>query len=244
MRNVWDSIVPQSERERLLSTGFGSDVQLGQRPCLLVVDVTLSFLGRRPGDTTGPEYVTACGEEGWRRLPAIVSVLEAARRAGIDRVLTKGSPGATEVVGGAIKLSQGGAVARHTHEAPFPEELAPADDEFVLEKTKASAFFSTPLLTYLHQRRIDSLIVIGTTTSGCVRATAVDGASYGYPVVVVEDACFDRSPFAHAANLFDIQMKYGSVLSSDDLIATLRDRTAPTAKAAPTQQSTRGEGSL
>lgn len=237
--NVWDTVVPQSERERLLSTGFGGDVQLGQRPCLLVVDVTMSFLGRRPGDTTGPEYVTGCGEEGWRRLPAIVSVLEAAREAGIDRVLTKGSPDATEVVGGAIKLSQGGAVARRTHEAPFPDELVPAQDEFVLEKTKASAFFGTPLLTYLHQRRIDSLIVIGTTTSGCVRATVVDGASYGYPVVVPEEACFDRSPFAHAANLFDIQMKYGSVLSSDDLLTTLRDRPAPEAKAEPKRETTR-----
>ena len=149
-------------------------------------------------------------------------MLESARCAGIPRVLTKGSPDAAAVVGGAIKLSGDPDAARRTHAAGFPDEIVPAQDEFVLEKTKASAFFGTPLLTYLHQRQVDSLIVVGTTTSGCIRATAVDASSYGFPTLVVEDACFDRSPFAHAANLFDIQMKYGSVVTSADVTEMLQ----------------------
>ncbi|MET7641467.1 isochorismatase family protein [Streptomyces sp. NPDC005438] len=240
MVNIWDNVVPETERERLLATGFGAGVRLGRRPCLLVVDVTLSFLGRRTAEVPSPDnsaddeggedYVTGCGPEGWRRLPAIVALLESARRAGIPRVLTRGSPEAAAVVGGAIKLSRAGELARRTHQAPFPAEIVPQPAEsvgpgepaeFVLEKTKASAFFGTPLLTYLHQHQVDSLIVVGTTTSGCVRATVVDGASYGYPVLVAEDACFDRSPFAHAANLFDIQMKYGGVTTSERLLAEL-----------------------
>lgn len=226
MVNGWESVVPEQERQRLLATGFGGDVSIGDRPCLLVVDVVMSFLGRRPGDEHGTEYVTGCGEEGWQRLATIRRVLAAARHAGIERVLTKGAPGAAAVVGGAIKLSQDEATARHIHAAPFPEELTPAPDEFVLKKTKASAFFGTPLLTFLHQRRVDSLIVVGTTTSGCVRATVVDGASYGFPVLVVEDACFDRSRFAHASNLFDIQMKYGSVVTSEEVVRMLHQRSA------------------
>ncbi len=227
MADVWDGLVPEAELQRLRSAGFGAGVTLGAHPCLVVIDVVMSFLGSRPGREDENEYDTGCGEEGWRRLPTIVRVLEAARAAGIARVFTKGSPDAASVIGGAITLSRDPLTARRTHEAPFPSELVPGDGEFVLEKTKASAFFATPFLTYLHQQAADSLILVGTTTSGCVRATAVDGASYGYPVLVVEDACFDRSPFAHAANLFDIQMKYGSVVSSEELIGALDHLAVP-----------------
>lgn len=221
---VWESVVPTDELQRLQQLGFGGEVGLGNRPCLLVVDVVMSFLGRRPGDADGEDYVTGCGPAGWASLPRVVEVLEAARTAGIPRVLTKGAPDAAAVVGGAIKLSGDPRSARHTHAAGFPEEIVPRDDEFVLEKTKASAFFQTPLLTYLHQHRVDSIIVVGTTTSGCVRATVVDAASYGFPVVVSEDACFDRSQFAHAANLFDIQMKYGTVVPAAELTEQLAAR--------------------
>ncbi|MDN5855785.1 MAG: isochorismatase family protein, partial [Actinomycetia bacterium] len=218
---VWESIVPRDELDMFASRGFGGDLELGANPCLLVVDVVMSFLGRRPGDAEGLEYATDCGPMGWERLPHIVDVLEAARNARIPRVLTKGSPEAAAVVGGAIKLSGPPQAARRTHEAAFPYEIEPRADEFVLEKTKASAFFSTPLLTFLHQQRVDSVIIVGTTTSGCIRATAVDAASYGFATVVVEDACFDRSAFAHAANLFDIQMKYGSVTDAVEIIKEL-----------------------
>ncbi|MQA09361.1 MAG: isochorismatase family protein [Pseudonocardiaceae bacterium] len=215
---VWDGVVPDDERERLIAAGFGTPAALGPRPCLLVVDVTLSFLGGQPG----PEYPTACGPEGWRRLPAIRGVLDAARSRGIPRVLTRGSPENARFVGGAITLSQEPERATRIHEAPFPEQLRPREDEYVLSKAKASAFFGTPLLTYLHRHTVDTLIITGTTTSGCVRATVVDAASHGYRVLVVEDACFDRSAFAHAANLFDIQMKYGSVVDSAWICARLR----------------------
>jgi maleamate amidohydrolase len=219
---VWDTVVPADELRMLEARGYGSDVTLGERPCLIVVDVVMSFLGRRPGDVNGADYITGCGEAGWNRLPCIVEVLEAARAAGIPVVLTKGSPEAAAAVGGAVKLSGDPDKARRTHAAGFPEEIAPRHGEFILEKTKASAFFSTPLLTWLHQRQIDSVVIVGTTTSGCVRATTVDASSYGFPTLVVEDACFDRSEFAHAANLFDIHMKYGSVLMAADVVSQLR----------------------
>jgi nicotinamidase-related amidase len=203
---VWDEFVPAGELARLRERGFGGAVEVGERPCLLVVDVTLSFIST--------DYPTGCGQVGWDRLPAITKLLETARELAIPRVLTCGSAPDSVFVGGAVKLSNDPEIARRVHEAPFPPELTPRADEYVVAKAKASAFFGTPLLTYLHRHRIDSLIVCGTTTSGCVRATVVDAASYGYRVIVPEDACFDRSPFAHAANLFDIELKYGSVVDT------------------------------
>ncbi|HEX2131967.1 MAG TPA: isochorismatase family protein [Actinophytocola sp.] len=211
MPAVWDEFVPAGELDRLRANGFGAPVEAGERPCLLLVDVTLSFI-----DDTA--YPTGCGRMGWERLPAVASLLTAARERGIPRVLTAGSPDDAAFVGGAVKLSQDPELARRVHGAPFPPELTPeltsGEDEYVLRKAKASAFFGTPLLTYLNRHRVDTLVVAGTTTSGCVRATVVDAASHGYRVLVAEDACFDRSAFAHAANLFDIELKYGSVVDT------------------------------
>lgn len=228
MSAVWEKYVPAEELERLHATGFGQHIATApSRPCLLVIDVVMSFLGRRPMDGAGQdaataprrnepeEYVTACGPESWQRLPSIQGLLETARETDLPRVLTKGSAPDTAVLGGAIKLLQDGAVARFVDEAPFPEELEPEEGDYVLTKTRASAFFQTPLLMYLHQQQADAVVIVGTTTSGCVRATAVDAASYGFDVYVVEDACFDRSSFVHASNLFDIQMKYGEVIDTE-----------------------------
>lgn len=213
---VWDEFVPAGELERLRERGFSQDVEAGVQPCLLIIDVTLSFIST--------DYPTGCGEVGWARLPAITALLTTARERSVPRVLTCGFADDAVFVGGAIKLSADPETARRVHEAPFPAELTPRPDEYVLKKAKASAFFGTPLLTYLHQHRVDTLIICGTTTSGCVRATAVDAASHGFRVLVPEDACFDRSPFAHAANLFDIQLKYGSVIDTAQAIELMGQR--------------------
>src|SRR5690606_23231200 len=209
----WYEAVPEEELARLRKAGFGSPGAQGSRPCLIIIDVLLSFLGARPGEDPGEQHYSAgCEPFGWGTLPRIREVLHAARGAGIPRVFCKGWPEAATVVGGSVKLTHERSEAARTHSADFPAELRPQPDEFVLQKTKASALFQTPLLTFMHQNRVDSVILTGATTSGCVRATAVDAASYGFGVTVVEDACFDRSEYTHASNLFDIQMKYGDVV--------------------------------
>ncbi|WP_082034223.1 isochorismatase family protein [Cohnella kolymensis] len=99
----------------------------------------------------------------------------------------------------------------------FPEAVAPLQGEWVLEKTKASMFFDTPLDAYLTKKKVDTVVVCGGSTSGCLRASVVDSCSHGYTTFVVEDCCFDRSYFAHCANLFDMDAKYASVLSLTEL---------------------------
>jgi maleamate amidohydrolase len=91
-------------------------------------------------------------------------------------------------------------------------EIAPRDGDIVIRKDKPSVFFGTPLMSYLHELQVDTLLVAGTTTSGCVRATVVDAFSYNFKVVVVEECVFDRGQASHKVNLFDMQAKYADVV--------------------------------
>ena len=100
-------------------------------------------------------------------------------------------------------------------------ELAPQPGELVIYKERASGFFGTPLIAHLQQLRINSLIICGESTSGCVRASTVDAFSYGFHNVVVEECTYDRSPLSHKVNLFDLHHKYADVMHVGEVIAHL-----------------------
>ena len=105
----------------------------------------------------------------------------------------------------------------------FTNQIGPKDNELVIEKTHASAFFGTDLLTQLNNLQIDTVIITGVTTSGCVRATAVDSLQHNFFTVIVEDCVGDRNPESHAVNLNDISTKYADVISSKNLINIIKD---------------------
>jgi maleamate amidohydrolase len=214
----WDSLVPAAELTQLADAGFGVPQGIGERPLLIVIDVVMSFLGPRPGSADAPSAM-GCGDMGWDTLPRIVELVDRYRAAAVPVMFTKGDLQDKIFCGGSVKRTSGAGAARSAHDTSFPEELVPREDEYVLSKPKASAFFGTPLSSYLIRNRIDTVVLAGTTTSGCVRATAVDASSHNLKVVVAHDACFDRSAFAHAANLFDVQMKYGDVVSAAEAVA-------------------------
>ena len=104
----------------------------------------------------------------------------------------------------------------------FVEEVAPAADDVLVPKRHPSAFFGTALVSYLIDREVDTVIVTGCTTSGCVRATAVDAFSYNFHVLVPEECVYDRSPTVHAVNLFDIAQKYADVMPAGRVVAAVR----------------------
>ncbi len=109
----------------------------------------------------------------------------------------------------------------NSHWTAIDERLAPQAGEVVISKHHPSAFFGTDLAVQLRSAGVDSLVVTGLTTSGCVRASAVDGLQYDFPVFVVADATADRNATAHAANLHDLHAKYADVVQSDELLALL-----------------------
>ncbi|HUK59093.1 MAG TPA: isochorismatase family protein [Stellaceae bacterium] len=219
MSDSWKTVVPERDRQILEKADFGGAAAWGRNPALLIVDVVRSFTGSKPQDVLEAikEYNTSCGDSAWDTLPRMRTVLDAARAARIPVVFTKGDPDYKAFCGGSVK-NEDPERARRVHSTPIADEIAPVESEFVIRKTKASAFFQTPLAIYLVRHAIDSLIVMGTSTSGCVRATVVDGQSHGYPVFVVSDGCFDRSSFMHDVTLYDLSTKYATIVNVRDTL--------------------------
>jgi len=222
MSESWKTVVPERDRQILEGADFGGAEPWGRRPALLIVDVVRSFTGSKPQAVLEAmkEFNTSCGDSAWDTLPRMRKVLDAARQARIPVVYTKGDPDYKAICGGSVK-NENAERARRVHSTPIADEIAPLDSEFVIRKTKASAFFQTPLTIFLVKHAIDSLIVMGTSTSGCVRASVVDGQSHGYPVFIVSDGCFDRSQFMHDVTLYDLSTKYATVVTVADTIKYL-----------------------
>ena len=186
-------------------------LDLGAGPGLLVVDAVRRFVG---DERLGPErsraaWPLSCGPPGWAAVGVIRNLLDTFRHAGQPIVFTTGQP---ELMGSATRQAGRDDPRSWAGARDFPPEIAPRPDEIVLPKTRPSAFFATPLVPLLHRLSITALVVVGGTTSGCVRASVVDGHSYGWPIMVAEDAVFDRSGLSHAVSLFEINAKYARVV--------------------------------
>ena len=211
----WEKLIPASEHRFFKKAGFMGVLKPGKRAALVVVDVTMGFCGS-PGltlDAAVAEYPTACGPASWIAMPRIARLIAMFRQQDLPVVYSRANLADAGWAGNATKS---GAVSRKPGFNDFPTQITPRDRDWVLEKTKASAFFHTPLTTYLTKEGVDTLVFCGVSTSGCVRASVVDGFSHGYQTFVVDECCFDRSEYAHAANLFDMQAKYAVVQSLEE----------------------------
>jgi maleamate amidohydrolase len=194
--------------------GFHGRAGFGQAPALLVVDVNVGF--------TNPDSPLACDLDDV--VVAIQRLLAETRRAGFPVVYTTVSYDDGDRIAARAFIDKIPALLTLETGSPWVEidsRIAPAQGEPVLNKLFASAFFGTPLASLLTAAGCDSVIVTGASTSGCVRATVVDALQHGYRPVVPREAVGDRNPSAHEANLYDIDTKYGDVVSVDDVIAHL-----------------------
>lgn len=193
--------------------GFGAAIGFGQRPAVLVVDMVRAYI-----DPASPLYA---GVED--TVAPAARVIAAARAAGAPVVYTQVVFGPNGVDGGVFyrKVPALSVFLGHTELGAILPELAPRPDELVVTKQYASAFFGTTLAATLTALRVDTVIVMGYSTSGCVRASAVDAMQHGFTPVVVREACGDRDPRPHEANLFDLNAKYADVLGVDEVLAYL-----------------------
>lgn len=196
--------------------------EFGERPALIVVDVVRSFTGAA-GQTLAEAaavYPTACGPSAWEAMTAIAQTVRVAQDSGWPIVYTTGLQGGGPF-GGTVKGENlHGSVMDLPGATDIPDEIAPPPGAVVIGKPKASAFFDTPLVSFLVRNRVDTVIILGTTTSGCVRATVVDSFSHGYSTFVVADGCFDRSALSHTVHLAEMDVKYADVITADELAAS------------------------
>ncbi len=189
---------------------FDGRLPFGQRPALLIVDVVQAYL-----DPTCPLYA---GVED--ALASCERLAAAARAASVPVIFTNViyEPGGGD---GGIFYRKVPALKLFDRGSPmgaFPPTLQPQPGELVVTKQYASAFFGTALAATLTAQGIDCLLICGFSTSGCVRATALDACQSGFLPFVVREACGDRHPEPHAANLFDLQAKYAEVVSEEEAL--------------------------
>lgn len=216
---VWDKFLTEQDKAVLAQSGHGKRGGFGSRPALLVVDMSYAFCGDKdePITESVKRWRNSCGSVAWKSFPVISKVLAAARGKAVPVIYTTGAVATQRDWGSwAMKNSRtSDSLLQNGFDGyEIMPQIKPEPDEIVLRKMKPSAFYGTPLLSYLHQTQIDTLLVAGTTTSGCVRATVVDGFSLNYRMAVLEDCVFDRFESSHALNLFDMHAKYADVVDS------------------------------
>ena len=195
--------------------GYHAAQTRGTRPAVIFIDFAQAYF-----DPDAPLY----GGEGCRiALENAARIAPVARQHGIPTVFTevKYQPGGAD--GGAFYAKVPALscfdAGRETQKLAPPLEYASQD--IVVTKQYPSAFFGTSLAATLHWLKVDTLLLAGVTTSGCVRATCIDAISHGFVTLVVEDAVGDRAEEPHRANLFDMSAKYADLLSTEDAIAYL-----------------------
>ena len=192
---------------------FDGRLPFGSNPALLIVDVVMAYFDKQSPFYAGVEDVLASNER----------LLAAARKASIPVIFTNVvyEPGGTD---GGLFYKKIPALKMFDQGSPlgsFPPSLQPKDGEILITKQFASAFFGTSLATKLTELYVDTLLITGLSTSGCVRATALDALQYGVAPFVVRDACGDRHPAPHNASLFDLQAKYAEVISEKEAVGLL-----------------------
>ncbi len=193
---------------------FDGSLGFGCRPALILVDFVQAYF-----DPDSPLYAAVEAE-----LASALRILDVARQADVPVFYTNVVYHEGGADGGvfyrkvpALKCFEAGNPL-----GAWPDGLSPADNEYVVSKQYPSAFFGTSLAATLTAGGIDTLIITGLTTSGCIRATCVDTVSNGFIPIVVRDACGDRHEAPHEANLFDMNAKYGDVVDETTVIAHLK----------------------
>lgn len=201
-----------SSAEENYSGVWGHRVGYGKHPVLLVIDFAKAYTEKE-----SPLYASGVPSA----VAETVGLLASAREHGIPVVHTSIVHSTADFVDGGAWLKKSPVVKtmRDKNYSEFCTGVEPLHYELVIRKQYASAFFGTALASILTASRIDTIVMAGCSTSGCVRASAVDGVQHGFRVIVPHDCVGDRHPDPHNANLFDIDSKYGDVVEKADVIA-------------------------
>jgi nicotinamidase-related amidase len=217
---IWDSYLSAADQAVLARGRFGRRMGFGQRPAIVVIDAQKYMVGQAGADEQWP---SSCGEIGRQAVQQIARLVSAAQGAGVPCFfsLFQLDPSGSDIGVYARKrdlLHSDHWCLAGTTGAELVPELQPAAGDIVFVKKKPSGFHGTPLLGYLLDRQIDTVIIVGGATSNCIRATVFDASSYNLRPIVVQEAVFDRIPISHAISLFDMDRQFADVVSAEETL--------------------------
>jgi len=217
--HCWKDVVPQDDLD--LYAGWRRETFIGPRPALLCIDLyDLVYRGGpRPPSELNARYPNSCGLYAHEAIEPTKALIAAARGAGLPIFFCTQDIRANSRPPGAVSTRRTRAVPVDGYAIHQAFTVEP--DDILILKQRASIFQGTPLSSHLSILGVQSLIVCGESTSGCVRASVVDGYSSGYHVTVVEECTFDRAELTHKVNLFDMHHKYADVMHVDEVLAHL-----------------------
>lgn len=218
--HCWKDIVPQEVLD--IYSHYARTTFVGSAPALLAIDLyELAYQGgSKPVAELHKVYASSCGEYAHAAIAPTLRLFAAARAAGIPIFYTTQDT-QPDHAPTRVTATKRRNVPRDPALYAIKGEFKPQPGDVVIPKQRASAFYGTPLLAHLTQLGIQTVIVCGESTSGCVRASAVDAYSNGFHVVLVEECCFDRSLISHKVNLFDLHHKYADVMHLDEVVSHL-----------------------
>jgi len=235
---IWDKYLTEQDKQVYAKAGYGKRGGFGTRPALFIIDVQYNFCGDEPGQSILDgldHYRTHCGEVGWKAVPHIERLMKVAREKNIPIFYTQ-SERRPDMIDSGVQVGKNHrgtekTVLAGTHATQTVAPLAPRPEDMLIGKRKPSAFFGTLFMSHLNFLDVDTLIMTGCTSSGCLRASTVDAYSYNFKVVIPEETAFDRFEASHAINLFDLNCKYADVIPTDE-VATYLEGLEPRAKPA------------
>jgi len=225
---IWDKFLTEEDKAVFAASGYGAPGGFGKRPAILVIDVSYNFCGDRPEPILESikRWPNSCGDRAWLGVAAIRRLIEAARIKGLPIIYTTNAYrpdrwdlGIFRSKNARVQEWSSGTAATNLDGDAIVAEIAPGPSDILVLKQMPSAFHGTRLQSYLTFLNCDSVIVTGTTTSGCVRASVIDAFSQNFRVIVAEECCFDRSHASHAINLCDMNAKYADVIGKAEVIS-------------------------
>jgi maleamate amidohydrolase len=219
-RHAWEGVIPDDDMDIYHHAGFGRRGGLGTRPAIIIIDVQYRTVGpaRAPIREAMKTFPTACGEAGWNAVDSIVELVSAGRTKGVPVIYPCVAP-KVQGEGGRLAGKVPAIMGIEQRGYDFVDEIAPAAGDIVVPKKHPSAFFGTALASHLIDMRVDTLLMCGCTTSGCIRASTADAFAFNFRTAVVEECVYDRGKLSHAVNLFDIDQKYADVIWLEDALA-------------------------
>jgi maleamate amidohydrolase len=219
--HCWQDVISSETLE--LYKHYRRETYVGPAPALVAIDLyELAYQGGNlPVPDVSKTYPSSCGEYAHAAIPPTKKLFVAARAAGIPIFYsTSETRGDADVR--VVTATNRKGVPRDPSVYEIRADFAPQPADTIIRKMRASAFYGTPLLAQLVRLGIRSIIMCGESTSGCVRASAVDAYSNGFHVTLVEECCFDRHLLSHKVNLFDMHHKYADVMTCDDVVRHLK----------------------